>query len=135
VEEDDAPTPTQTQRQRPRESFQDEDIDGDDIEEAHSGGSGSIAQLSKSFVRYALACEYARIPIKRQDVAQKRTSYLDDTQLNIQQLTLVVLGPYSRQFRAVFDAANSQLLDIFGMEMVELPNREKTTMRQKRGRD
>jgi hypothetical protein len=41
------------------------------VEEAYDATSGSLAQLSKSFVRYALACEYARIPIKRLDVAQK----------------------------------------------------------------
>jgi hypothetical protein len=42
-----------------------------DEEEEHDSGSGTVAQLSKNFVRYALACEYSRIPIKRQDVSQK----------------------------------------------------------------
>jgi hypothetical protein len=42
-------------------------------EEERGHGSGSIAQLSKSLVRYALSCEYARIPIKRPDVNQKGT--------------------------------------------------------------
>lgn len=50
-------------------------------------------------------------------------------------LTAAVLGSHSRQFKQVFDAANSFLLDTFGMELVELPNKEKTTMRQKRGMD
>jgi hypothetical protein len=36
-------------------------------------------------------------------------------------------------FKPVFEAANSQLMDVFGMHMVELPNREKVTVRQKRG--
>jgi hypothetical protein len=102
------------------------------VEEAYSSGSGSIAQLSKSFVRYALACEYARIPIKRQDVAQKGVRKRLEAKV-IVQLTMLVLGQHSRQFKAVFDAANSQLLDTFGMQMVELPNKEKTTIRQKRG--
>jgi hypothetical protein len=48
-------------------------------------------------------------------------------------LIAIVLGSHAREFKKVFDAANSQLLDVFGMELVELPNREKVTMRQKRG--
>ncbi|KAF2865227.1 MAGE family-domain-containing protein [Massariosphaeria phaeospora] len=86
----------------------------DDDDDEHDNGSGSLAQLTKGFVRYALACEYSRIPIKRQEVNQK------------------VLGAHARAFRHVFDAANSQLMEIFGMRMVELPNREKVTIRQKR---
>ncbi|KAF2107475.1 MAGE family-domain-containing protein [Lophiotrema nucula] len=110
-DEDEIATSTQTQRGRHEDTPMEDD---DDKEESQETGSGSIAQLSKSLVRYALACEYARIPIKRQDVSQK------------------VLGSHSRSFKQVFDAANSHLLDTFGMEMVELPNREKVTTRQKR---
>ncbi|KAF2476829.1 MAGE-domain-containing protein [Lindgomyces ingoldianus] len=112
VDEEDGPISTQaSQRNRNRES----PLDGDeDVEEEQGSGSGSIAQLSKSLVRYALACEYARVPIKRQDVSQK------------------VLGSHSRAFKDVFTKANGLLIEVFGMEMVELPNREKVTMRQKR---
>ncbi|KAJ4304855.1 hypothetical protein N0V90_000383 [Kalmusia sp. IMI 367209] len=111
VDDDDDPPPTQTQQHR-RPDTPDDDEEVDEAEE--ESGSSSIAQLSKNFVRYALACEYARIPIKRQDITQK------------------VLGTHARSFKPVFDAANSQLMDIFGMMMVELPNKEKVTMRQKR---
>lgn len=45
----------------------------------------------------------------------------------------IVLGSHARDFKKVFDAANGQLLEVFGMEMVELPNRDKVTMRQKLG--
>lgn len=48
-------------------------------------------------------------------------------------LRRAVLGSYSRSFKQVFDVANMQLKDTFGMEMVELPNKEKVTIRQKRG--
>jgi hypothetical protein len=48
-------------------------------------------------------------------------------------LTLAVLGTNTRMFKHVFEAANSQLMDVFGMQMVELPSREKVTVRQKRG--
>jgi hypothetical protein len=34
-------------------------------------GSGSLEQLSKGLVRYAISCEYSRKPIKRQDVNEK----------------------------------------------------------------
>jgi hypothetical protein len=44
-----------------------------------------------------------------------------------------VLGSRTRLFKQVFDAANGQLLDVFGMQMVELPVREKVTIQQKRG--
>ena len=40
------------------------------MQEGDNGG-GSIAQLSKALVRYALACEYSWTPIRRQDVGQK----------------------------------------------------------------
>jgi hypothetical protein len=45
----------------------------------------------------------------------------------------VVLGSYTRLFKDVFTQANSQLMDVFGMQFVELPKAEKVTMRQKRG--
>ena len=50
--------------------------EGDEGDEgtARVGGIGSIAQLSKNLVRYALACEYSRLPIKRQEINQKGTS-------------------------------------------------------------
>jgi len=64
-----------------------------------------------------LACEYSRTPIKRPDIIQK------------------VIGLHkTAKFKDVFDAANSQLMDTFGMMLVELPNREKVTMKQKRGK-
>lgn len=62
-------TPTQTQRRRQADTPDAED-DVDMEESQHSGG-GSLEQLSKGLVRYALACEYARKPIKRQDVNEK----------------------------------------------------------------
>ena len=44
-----------------------------------------------------------------------------------------VLGSYARLFKLVFDRANNELMDVFGMVMVELPKGEKVTARQKRG--
>ena len=60
------PTPTQAQRRRQAET-PDED---EDMEESPNGGN-NMEQLSKSLVRYALSCELARKPIKRQDMNEK----------------------------------------------------------------
>ena len=47
-------------------------------------------------------------------------------------LTSTVLGSHARSFKTVFDQANSELMDVFGMVMVELPKSEKVTARQAR---
>lgn len=48
-------------------------------------------------------------------------------------LTSTVLGSHARSFKTVFEQANGELMDVFGMVMVELPKSEKVTARQKRG--
>ena len=71
ADDEDAPTPTQTQRNRRRDDTPEEDEDVDMEDNQDDNGSGSLEQLSKGLVRYALSCEYARKPIKRQDVNEK----------------------------------------------------------------
>lgn len=73
--------------------------------------------MVKKLVRLALASEYQRRPIRRGDITEK------------------VLGSQGRQFKKVFDQAQSDLRSVFGMEMVELPAKEKVTIRQRRGED
>jgi hypothetical protein len=69
--EEHTPTPTQTQRGRRDDTPEaDEDVDMEDVER-DTGGSGSLEQLSKGLVRYALSCEHSRKPIKRQDISEK----------------------------------------------------------------
>lgn len=46
-----------------------------------------------------------------------------------------MLESHARAFKAVFEQANSELMDVFGMQLVELPKSEKVTARQKRGRE
>ncbi|KAF3062091.1 Non-structural maintenance of chromosome element 3 [Daldinia childiae] len=88
-----------------------EDQDGDvDMEKA---GDGTDDQLVRKLVRYALACEYARISIKRDGIRDK------------------VLGSNTRSFKRVFEGAQAQLQQVFGMEMVELPVKEKRTLKEK----
>jgi hypothetical protein len=72
--------------------------------------------MVKKMVRLALASEYSRLPIRRTDISAK------------------VLGEQgTRQFKVVFEQAQKELKTRFGMEMVELPAREKTTISQRRG--
>ncbi|KAF2860719.1 MAGE-domain-containing protein [Piedraia hortae CBS 480.64] len=70
--------------------------------------------MTRKMVRYALACQFQRRPIRRPDVGEK------------------VLAGASRQFKEVFKNAQQQLRDIFAMEMVELPAKEKVTLAQRR---
>ncbi|KAI0906147.1 MAGE protein [Ustulina deusta] len=92
-----------------------ENDDEQDIDMDKPAGADNTSddQLVKKLVRYALACEYARIPIKRDGIRDK------------------VLGTHARSFRRVFDAAQEQLQKVFGMEMAELPVREKRTLKDK----
>ncbi|KAF2968637.1 hypothetical protein GQX73_g4871 [Xylaria multiplex] len=92
-----------------------ENEDEQDIDMDRPAGADNTSddQLVKKLVRYALACEYARIPIKRDGIRDK------------------VLGTQARSFRRVFDAAQEQLQKVFGMEMAELPVREKRTLKDK----
>jgi hypothetical protein len=78
-------------------------------------GDGNFAVMVKNMVRLALACEYSRTPIRRSDITTK------------------VLGATGgRQFKAVFAEAQIQLRGTFGMEMTELPAKEKVTLAQRR---
>lgn len=78
----------------------------------------NMDQLVKKFVRLALACEYNRTSVKRKDINEK------------------VIGGNggSKLFNSVFAQTQIQLRSVFGMEMVELPAREKHTMRERRGK-
>ena len=70
--------------------------------------------MVKNLVRLALAREHSRNVIKRDDINNK------------------VLNKQSRSFKNVFDAAQLALRSTFGMEMVELPAKEKVTLKDKR---
>jgi hypothetical protein len=72
--------------------------------------------MVKKMVRFALSSEYSRLPIRRSDISTK------------------VLGEQgSRDFKTVFEQAQRELRSKFGMEMTELPAREKATVAQRRG--
>ncbi|KAI0886095.1 MAGE-domain-containing protein [Annulohypoxylon maeteangense] len=111
----------ETQARRRRQSRRNNERDDSDVsEEDQDGdvemgrtGDGAEDQLVKKLVRYALACEYARIPIRRDGIRDK------------------VLGTNSRSFKRVFEGAQSRLQQVFGMEMLELPAKEKRTLKEK----
>jgi DNA-binding PadR family transcriptional regulator len=93
------------------------DPDEDDFaggEASNTQGDGTLEVMVKNMVRLALACEYSRTPIRRGDITTK------------------VLGANNRQFKAVFAEAQIQLRGTFGMEMTELPQKEKVTLAQRR---
>lgn len=82
-----------------------------------SDSTRTTARLASKLVRYALACEYPRVPIRRDGIKEK-----------------VFGGEKVARFAPVFDMAQAQLRAVFGMEMVELPNRDRAqlTLDQKR---
>ena len=87
-----------------------DDEDGEDTQD----NTADTEQMVKNLVRLALACEYTRTPLRRTEVNAR------------------VMGTHTRQFRKVFASAQQQLREVFGMEMTELPVKEKITLQQKR---
>ncbi|KIV89288.1 hypothetical protein PV10_08866 [Exophiala mesophila] len=77
--------------------------------------------LIKKLVRLALATEYSRTPLRRNDITTK--IFKDGSGYR---------AGSSRNFRAIFDGAQAILKDTFGMQLVELPAREKTSLRDRR---
>ncbi|KAI8370538.1 MAGE family-domain-containing protein [Radiomyces spectabilis] len=68
----------------------------------------------KDTVRYALACEFKKQTIRREEISKR------------------VLSERPRMFNVVFRSAQEKLRHIFGMEMVELPLREKPSVANNR---
>ncbi|KAF2101240.1 MAGE-domain-containing protein, partial [Rhizodiscina lignyota] len=101
------------QRRRKRVSRSPESEEYADGEDFTQTNGSSQEQMVKKLVRLALSCEYSRQPIRRVDIGK-------------------VLGGRSRQFKEVFDEAQMTLRDTFGMELVELPVKEKVTLQQRR---
>ncbi|KAJ5141963.1 uncharacterized protein N7443_006678 [Penicillium atrosanguineum] len=96
-------------RQRPRSSSSEAEMSDD------AASASSTNAMIQKMVRLALSSEYSRLPIRRADISAK------------------VLGEQgSRQFKTVFESAQRELREKFGMEMTELPAREKTTITQRR---
>ncbi|KAK5108727.1 hypothetical protein LTR62_007874 [Meristemomyces frigidus] len=112
----DSPGPA-TQRRRRTERSEENEGGGYGGDHPHDAADsrGNMETMVKKLVRLALACEYQRRPIRRTDISEK------------------VLGTAgARKFKDVFLQSQLRLRSVFGMEMVELPAREKVTLAQKR---
>ncbi|PNS20085.1 hypothetical protein CAC42_5535 [Sphaceloma murrayae] len=103
-----------SQSQRRRVSGADEEDGYGDDSEGHMRGDSNQEQMVKDLVRLALACEYTRAPLRRSDINSK------------------VLESRKGSFKTIFAAAQQRLREVFGMELVELPVRDKITMQQKK---
>ncbi|KAJ5130742.1 uncharacterized protein N7515_006781 [Penicillium bovifimosum] len=110
----DLETPNATRRRR--QSEESESPAAADSDDDGLSAPTSTDAMVKKLVRLAMASEYSRLPIRRADISAK------------------VLGEQgSRQFKLVFEQAQRELRHRFGMEMNELPAREKITISQRRG--
>ncbi|KAK1141218.1 hypothetical protein N8T08_009257 [Aspergillus melleus] len=99
-------------RRRTEVASSESDSDGDE-DEARAPSSTDV--MVKKLVRLALASEYSRLPIRRTDISAK------------------VLGEQgSRQFKTVFNEAQEALRTTFGMQLTELPGKEKVSIQQRR---
>ncbi|ELR07980.1 hypothetical protein VC83_00037 [Pseudogymnoascus destructans] len=125
--EDEGPRSTQRRRQnQPVEEEEEEytqngaeeptviDAADGDEEEVGRDPRGTYGLVMK-LVRYALACEFGRVPIRREGIREK------------------VFGKHGgRRFQQLFDEAQVLLEEKFGMQMVELPSKEKVTLKDRR---
>ncbi|KAI9672840.1 MAG: hypothetical protein M1831_000276 [Alyxoria varia] len=101
---------TQTNARSPAPS----DTAADIADDPPTGAATQDAQMTKNLVRLALSSEYSRLPLKRPEITHK------------------CLNGQSRAFARTFDAAQLALRSTFGMEMVELPAKDRVTLTQRR---
>lgn len=81
----------------------------------------------KNFIRYALACEYTRTPLRRDEISRNGLFYFST------RITVVLEGKHSRFFAEVFDRTQDRLEAVFRMKLVELPAKERhQTVKQQR---
>lgn len=119
-------------------------VESDDEEEEENAEPGddsmdvdldeSQDQVVKKMVRYALACEFQRKSIKRQEISDKGWLSKFKSHIVSRVTDCLVIGKQHRgAFKRVFESAQHQLRTKFGLEMVELPAKTKNTMKEKRG--
>ncbi|KIX95840.1 uncharacterized protein Z520_08548 [Fonsecaea multimorphosa CBS 102226] len=75
--------------------------------------------LIKKLIRLALATEYSRTPLRRSDISQKIFKDANTSGGRV-------------SFKNVFEGAQRELQDVFGMQLMELPSKEKTTLKDRR---
>ncbi|KAJ9607388.1 hypothetical protein H2200_008461 [Cladophialophora chaetospira] len=110
--------PPPTQRRRRDSSAEDSDAASSRASPDPLGYSTENI-LIKKLVRLALATEYSRTPLRRSDITAKIFKDANTAGNRI-------------SFQKIFDGAQKVLGDTFGMEMFELPSKEKTTLKDRR---
>ncbi|KAF5635613.1 non-structural maintenance of chromosome element 3 [Fusarium tjaetaba] len=105
--------PRQRNRADSEEEHEQEASDAEMDGDQHHAQSADD-QLVKKLVRYVISCEYSRTAIRRDGIKER------------------VLGTQGRSFRRIFDLAQTQLKRVWGMELRELPVREKMSLQEKR---
>lgn len=115
--ESDQPQPRRRRRRSTSESSNQSNPSSSASGHDEPTGQNQEQTLIKKLVRLALATEYSRTPLRRSDISTKlfKDSYLP-----------------SRSFRTIFDGAQKILKDTFGMELFELPSKEKTNLKDRR---
>lgn len=101
------------------------DVDG-------QAGSSADDQLAKKLVRYAISCDYSRTPIRRDGIKERGKIYLQLRLMRVLLTLFKVLGNQGRSFKRIFALAQKQLKHVWGMELRELPVREKMSLQEKR---
>lgn len=94
-------------------------------------GNSADDQLAKKLVRYAISCEYSRTPIRRDGIKERGMGSSNFTTTACAD-TGQVLGNQGRSFKRIFALAQKQLKHVWGMELRELPVREKMSLQEKR---
>ncbi|EER26404.1 hypothetical protein D8B26_003221 [Coccidioides posadasii str. Silveira] len=108
------PSNAQSRRRTAVDSFIANDSDEEDDSQLGATQVLGVNPMVKKMVRLALASEYSRQVIRRNDISQK------------------VLGEGSRQFKAAFAGAQDVLKNVFGMQMIEQPMKDRLTVSQRR---
>ncbi|KUI64918.1 Non-structural maintenance of chromosome element 3 [Cytospora mali] len=110
-DEEEEQRPRQRQRHDEPDSY--DDAEEEEEEDDNDQVDSVDGLLIKKLVRYAMACDFNRVAIRRDGIKEK------------------VLGDQGRAFRRVFEGAQQTLRSLFGMQMVELPVRDKVTKEEK----
>ena len=120
-ESEEEPHRTQSQRRQRQRSSSTEDSDAASSRASPSTQARSSEDdLIKKLVRLALATEYSRTPLRRSDIS---TKIFKDAN---------TIGRRKISFQKVFDGAQKVLKDTFGMQLLELPSKEKTSLKDRR---
>ncbi|CAG8507562.1 1926_t:CDS:2 [Diversispora eburnea] len=112
--------PVKRSRREPVESSSSSDSSQEELNvQSSSLADKTIKKMSTEVVRLALACELRKVPLRREEVVRKG-------------MYLCVLVDHSRAFPVVLLKAQEKLRDIFGMDLEELPTKEKSTVARRR---